>query len=188
MSAKKIIVNKVIERLKTLTAIQPASGCGELTFFKNPYRPADPETELPCVKVAFMRGASERINNAIEYEHTDQLLIAYQAQGNDSDLEDTLYDAADAIEDFLINDENDSSADNTLWNVIDDLELKSWEMDLQTGDIGTGAIVLIFDLKYHTKHVLEFGDLEGFNITIKPKDSTAATEPIYETSIDLPQD
>lgn len=186
MSIKKDIINKVIERLKTLESIKPTNGC-ELFFFKNPYRPNAPE-EFPCVKVAFARGATERINNAIEYEWTDQLVVAYQAQGNDNDLEDLLYDSADAIADFLIDDENDSGNPEALHHLISDLELKSWEMDLQAGNVGTGAIVLIFDLKYHTKHEIEFGDLDGFDITIKPKDSTPATEPIYETKIDLPKD
>ncbi len=184
--AKKTIVDKVIERLKTLPAINPDLP-ETICFFRNPFREIS-EEELPCVKVALLRGKSERINNAIEYENEDTLMVAYQAQGNeDSGLEDKLYDAQEAIKDFLIKDENDSGNPDALHHLLSDLEFEDWDMDLVNAAVGTGAIVLKFNITYHTKHVLSFDDdLEGFEVTIKHTDAGEDTDPIAVDSIDLP--
>lgn len=182
--SKKAIVNKVIARLLTLEAINPDLP-DAINIYKNPFREVS-EDELPCVKVAIMSGESERINNAPEYQHTDQLIIAYMAQGNDDDLEDELYDAAEAIYDFLIKEENNSGDAATLHHLISDLAYTGWDMDLKIGGIGTGAVVLKFDIIYHSKHLLEFGDLEGFEIEVKHTGAGENTDPLFVDSIDLP--
>lgn len=183
---KKLIVDKVIERLKTLPAINPNLPVCTINAYKNPFRPVE-SNELPCLKVALMRGKTSRFTNAIEYKWTDQLVVAYQAQGNDEDLEDGLYAAAEAIADFLIKDENDSGDADSLHHLISDLELTDWDMDLKNGAVGQGAIVLKFDLTYHTKHELEFPDLEGVDYIIKPLGAGEET-PVIESVLDLPND
>lgn len=185
MSVKKALINKVKERiLKFETQLDPNAKCYP-KIFKNPFREVDPETELPCYKVAIVRGKADRINNSIEYEWKDQLIIAYVGQGNEDDLEDGLYDKAEALAAFIIGDENNSGDPDALHHLVSDLELTDWDMDLKTGAVGTGAIVLKFDLTYHIKYEMEFDDLEGFDITVKHTEAGEDTEPVARITIDL---
>lgn len=184
MSQKKAIVDKIIERLTGLEAINPDPNY-PIDIFKNPFRPVEPD-DLPCLKVAIMRGKTERITNSIEYAWTDQLIVAYQTKGNDNDLEDDLYKAAEAISDFLIKDENNSGDPDSLHHLISDLVLTDWDMDLKNGEVGVGAIVLKFDLTYHIKYELVFPDLEGFEIIAKLATAGQNTDPAFTESLDLP--
>ena len=117
MSEKKSIVDKVIARLQTIPSLNPNLPNCPTQAFKNPFREVA-EDELPCFKVALMRGKTERINNAIEYGWTDQLIVAYIAQGNDNDLEDALYSACETMAAFLIKDENNSGDPDALHHLV----------------------------------------------------------------------
>lgn len=187
MSVKKAIVNKVKERIEFFEKARDPSATCLPPVFKNPFREVDPDAEIPCYKVALIRGKTERITNAIEYEWTDQLIIAYIAQGNEGDLEDELYDRGEELAAFLIGDENNSENPNALHHLVSDLVLTDWDMDLKTGATGTGAIVLKFDLTYHIKYEMEFGPLAGFNVTVKHTEAGEHTEPVAVFTIDLPQ-
>lgn len=183
------IIDKVIERLKKLPAINPdiENGGDPISSFKNPFREVPPD-QLPAFKVGLLRGKSARISNKIEYEHTDQLVVVYQKQGNvDSGLEDDLLAAMEAIADFLILDENDSGDPEALNSVVSDLVFTGFDTDFKAASVGTGAVVLTFDVVHHTTHVLQFGNLERVGYTIKPKDSTPDTPAVAEGVIDLPQ-
>lgn len=185
MSVKKAIVDKVIERLQTIEALNPRLPTCPTPAFKNPFREVT-EEELPCFKVALLRGKTDRINNAIEYRWTDQLIVAYIAQGNDDGtLEDDLYEAAELMAALLIGDENNSADEDSLHHLVSDLVLTDWDMDLKNGAVGTGAIVLKFDLTYHQKYVMEFDDLEGLDITIKHTEAGEDTEAIAKVTINL---
>lgn len=186
MSIKKSIVDKVIERLQLIPDLNPRLPTCPIPAFKNPFREVS-QDEIPCFKVALMRGKTDRINNAIEYRWTDQLIVAYIAMGNDgSDLEDHLYHACELMAATLIGDENNSSDPDALHHLVSDLVLTDWDMDLKNGEVGTGAIVLKFDLTYHQKYVMEFDDLEGLDITIKHTEAGEDTEAIAKVKIDLP--
>lgn len=186
-SVKKTVVNKIRDRILVFEkALDPSAKCYP-PVFKNPFREVDPDSEMPCYKVALIRGKTDRINNAIEYEWKDQLIVAYIAQGNEGDLEDDLYDKGEALAAFLICDENNSEDPDALHHLISDLELTDWDMDLKTGSVGTGAIVLKFDLTYHTKYEMEFGPLAGFDVTVKHTEAGEDTEPVAVFAIDLPQ-
>lgn len=178
----KDIINKVIARLTADTTVNPSAN---ITFFKNPFREIA-EDELPCIKVAMMRGDASRINNNIEYQHDDQLIVAYIAQGNDNALEDALYDKGEQIRDFLIKDENNSGDAAALHHLISDLTFASWDMDLKNGEVGTGAIVLKFNIRYHTKHNIVFEDLEGVELTVKHTGAGEDSDAYPTESINIP--
>lgn len=181
-SIKKSIVDKIISRIPAGTGLTPEES------FKNPFREIS-EDELPCLKVALMRGRSEEIDTRIRYRHNDSLIVAWVDQGNGDELVDRLYEAGEKIADFLINDANNSGEPEALYHEEIQLMLANWDMDLKTGAAGTGAIVLTFDIKYHTEHTLVFEDLESIHLNTKPKeasddDNTAS----FIDTIDLPTD
>lgn len=153
--------------------------------FGNPFRELA-EGEVPCFKVALMSGKAERVNNRIEYAHSDTLVVAYIFEANEDDLENALYAAGEEILDFLIKDENNSADADSIHHLVSDLIFSEWSMDLKNGATGTGAIVLKFDLSYHTTHELSFGALEGFEVTIKHTDAGDDTDPVAVDSIDVP--
>jgi len=186
MSIKKTIVDKVIERLQLIPDLNPGLPTCATPAFKNPFREVS-QDEVPCFKVALMRGKTDRISNSIEYRWTDQLIVAYIDQGNDDgDLEDRLYEACELMSATLIGDENNSGAADSMHHLVSDLVLTDWDMDLKNGEVGVGAIVLKFDLTYHQKYVMEFDDLEGLDITIKHTEAGDDSLPIALVKIDLP--
>lgn len=184
MSTKKAIVDKVLSVVQAIPELNPKLPNCPTPAFKNPFREVA-EDEVPCFKVALMRGKSERINNSIEYAYTDQLVVAYIAQGNDSELEDHLYQASELMAEALINSENNSGDLNSLHHLVSDLVLTDWDMDLKNGAVGTGAIVLKFDLTYHLKYELTYPDFEGFEIAIKHTAAGPETPIIGPDRVDL---
>jgi hypothetical protein len=174
-SARRAIVDRIIQLLDDNDVTDAAH------YFKNPFREIDPE-ELPAIKVAIMRGTSQRENSQPEYSHADELVVAYIAQEND-DLADMLNYYAERIEDFLIQKE----AAGALSDVLNDLTSAEFTLALEKAEIGTGAGILKFNISYWTKHTVPLGPLEGFEVAIKPSDAPPADDPIFTESIDLPQ-
>lgn len=203
-SNKKLIIDKVIQRLLTIEAINPMSDGCELPVFKNPFREVDEKEEVPCLKVALMRGDMQEYNNAIEFKRTDTLVIAYTDRGNDgnydeeNNLEDRLYEIEETIFDFIVKDHNNPSDPDSLYNlrrdpadrqtIINEIMPTKWDLDLQNGTAGIGTIVLMFDLEYYTKHEPDFDDLTGIDVEITPADATEDTDPIATLEIDLPSE
>lgn len=185
--AKKEIVDKVIERLQTIPSLNPDLPGEALDAFKNPFREVSTD-ELPCFKVGFVSGNASRINNAIEYEHSDELIVAYIAQGNGDDLQDALYDAMEIILDFLIRDENNPADADSLHHLVSDLIYTDWSMDMKTGEVGSGAIVLKFNVVYHTRHEITGDDFTKAYFSMKPAGASEETPSIPdEQLITLPQ-
>lgn len=184
-SKAKEIVDKVIERLKTDSVLNPSLP-ETITFYKNPFREQESD-DLPACAVTLRQGNSIRYNNQMEYSNTDELMVVYMAQGNDDTLEDNLYEAKEAIKDFLIKDQNNAEIDDSLHHIINDLVFTGWDMDLKRAAVGTGAIVLRFDINYYTTHEITFGDLEQANVTIKHTDAGDDTDPyVTEEIINFP--
>lgn len=181
MSKKNDIVDNVIARLPAGTGLTPE------TTHKNPFREVA-ESELPALKVALMRGRSDEINTQIEYERLDTLVVAWIDQGNDDALIERLYDAEEKISNFLINDANNNEITGNLRQLVDDLTHTNFDMDLKNAGAGTGAIVLTFDIKYHTTHSIEFEDLEGYELEVRPKEAADSDITVFTDSVDLPTD
>lgn len=183
MPKKTDIVNKIAERLQTLTALNPNAPAA-INIIKNPFREIDPD-ELPCFKIGFMEGDAEEFNNKIEYKREDRLVIAYIAEGNNDDLDTTLYTAEELISDFMIKDHNDSETVGSLYSQFDVLKYRGWESQFEKAEVSVGAVKLKFDVTYYTTHTLEFDDLDTVYSEIKLHGSTDDTIIIASDTIDL---
>lgn len=180
---KTKIIDKVIERLQTLDAINPAAPA-EMTITKNAFREYD-EDSLPLIRVSFQKGGASQFNNAITYKREDQLNIYFADSGNDDTLDDTLYDAEEAIADFMIQDHNNSGDADSLYHLFDVLEYKGWESNFEKGEIPIGAVMLKFDITYYSNHIFTPDDLETANVKVKPAGFGDDTPIIAEDTIDL---
>lgn len=184
-SKKREIIDLIVTRLKTIRTELGISD--ENHIFTNPFREID-TTEVPCLKIALMNGDAERFTNAIEYANMDRLMIAYIMQDN-GDLHPELYDKGEFIADFIIRDENDSQNEGTLNSVLSDLKYVGWDIDLKLGAIGAGAIVLKFDIKYHTEHKPVFeNDLETVSVDVRVDglSDEEGVDPYPQINITLP--
>ena len=183
MTKKTDIVNKIAERLQTLTALNP-NDPNPITIVKNPFREIE-QSELPCFKIGFMEGDAEEFNNKIEYKREDRLVIAYITEANDDDLDAALYQAEELISDFMIKDHNDSDTDGSLYSQFDVLKYRGWESQFEKGEVSVGAVKLKFDVTYYTEHVLTFDDLNTVYTEIKPHGASDDTRIIASDTIDL---
>ncbi len=150
-------------------------------FFDNPFREIS-EEELPCIKAAIMRGDSNRENTKIEYSHKPELVVVYVCQNNDK-LAAKLNYFGERISRFLINYENTENEDLGL----DDLVQTGWDLSLQNGEVGTGALILKFTGTYWTDHAPVLGPLEEVYVAYKPTTAPADDDPLYDETITLPQ-
>lgn len=186
MPKKTDIVNKIAERLQTITAINP-NAPADITIVKNPFREISQE-ELPCIKIGFMEGNAEYFNNKIEYKREDRLVIAYIGEANDDDLDNLLYQAEELIVDFMVKDHNDSETDGSLYSQFDELKYMGWESQFEKGEVSVGAIKLKFDVTYYTQHTLTFDDLNTVYSEIKPAGASDDTRIIASDTIDLSEE
>lgn len=152
-----------------------------LHFFDNPFREID-ESELPCIKAAIMGGDSTMENTKIEYSHKPQIVVAYVCQGNDK-LAAKLNYMGERISRFLINYENTENEKLGL----DEMMQTGWDLSLEKGASGTGAIVLKFAGKYWTDHAPVLGPLEEVYVEYKPTTAPPDDDPLYDETITLPQ-
>lgn len=174
-SKNQDIVQKIIDIL-TDNAVTDAQH-----FFDNPWREVA-EEELPCLKVALVRGDSARETTKIEYSHKPELVVAYCAQGNEK-LSAVLNYYGERISRFLINYENTQHEKLGL----DDLELTGWELNMEAGATGTGALMLKFRGSYWTDHAPALGPLQSVYVEYKPTTAAEDDPPLYDETITLPQ-
>lgn len=151
-------------------------------FFDNPFREIS-EDELPCIKAAIMRGDSARETTKIEYSHKPELVVVYAAQGNEK-LAAVLNYFGERITRFLINYENTENEALGL----DDLEQTGWELAMDKGATGTGAIILKFRGAYWTEHAPPLDNLEEVYVAYKPTTAGEDDDPLYDETITLPTD
>lgn len=186
MSLKNDILSQIKTRLETLESIHinfPA-----LTpIYLNPFREIGEDADLPAMKIALLKGTSEYFDSKITYKNTDTLIIVYQQSGDVlTDLNNELYEIQEKITDFIINDSNNSGLDDSLYNFIEHLEFKSWNLDFQAANYGHGIIVMEFEISYFSTHELVYPDLETVEVDLKHKETTEDTNSYSIDSITLP--
>jgi len=157
------------------------------TFLKNPFREIH-ANELPAVSVTIIQGSAERMTTDIEYGFVEKLQVAYVAQGNNDDLINDIYLGMETIEECLINSENDSFSENSLWYKVDDLELTGWALDLQNANVGTGAAVLQFDAIVHRVFTQTLRNLGEIQVDIEHRGESFFGDPggDHGTEIEFP--
>jgi len=183
MATKKQMIDTVIARLSTIESINP-NYPGVMTTGKNSFREFA-ENELPLVRVMFEEGNAEFFNNAIEYRHTDSLMVDYVLSGNDDEMDDALYAAEEAISNYLINDHNSPEDEESIYHIFDTFEYQGWKINFEKGEVSIGAVRLRFQVKYSTKHVKTYDDLNTANVKVKLENADPNTPIIAEDDIDL---
>lgn len=174
-SHRRDIVEKIADRLRSENVTDAVA------IFKNPFREIDADEELPCLKIGIIRDPATWRNNAIEYSHKPEIVVAYVDKGND-ELADKLYYMAERIENFLINDENMQS----YAGLFDTLELQGMDMQLSNAETGLGAIVLKFTGEYITRHEPVLPDFAGLEIEVSSGAADPGEAPAFVESITLP--
>lgn len=116
--------------------------------------------KLPALNIRTVNEDVELFNEAKRtYKRTLSIIIIVADRQND-DIDDTLDNFCQEIEDLIFQNE-------TLSDTVSDIHLDNSSMTIDLGDKSIGATGMLFKAVYYTDHQIEFDDLERAQITLK---------------------
>lgn len=148
------------------------------------------ETELPAILIYSREEAATVFDEAPRRLQRNLTIVVEIAAKADADLDDTLDDIAQQVEDEMRRGE--PVLNQTLGNLVADVIYTGAEMVLTAdGDKQQhGACIMTYSVIYYTEEVAPESELDDFitaTAEIVPKPSTDLTQGI-ELSVQLPQD